>query len=155
MKRVILLVLVFLVGLSLVTAAGSTEIGFKANTDMDFATFTNFYMNPNFSLGASLAAGVQTPSDSLSLKHVQVAGKYHAPSVRSNLSLFGGAGLRMGLNESENSDDDNPVSSVLLFGLRVNSAYGLNLIGELNLVSPISDLSDYKLEPWFGLGFRF
>lgn len=152
MKKVLPVVLVILLGFSLVAAARSTEIGFKANTDLDFATFTNFYMNDSFSLGASLAAAVQTPSDSLELDHVQVSGKYHAPSVRSNLSLFGGGGFRMGLNES---DGNNPVSSVFIFGMRVNSNYGLSLIGEFNLVSPVSDLSDYKLEPWFGLGFRF
>jgi len=152
MKKTLLVVLFLLLSFSFVASAGSMELGFKANTEMDFATFTNLYMNDSFSVGASLATGVQTASDSLSLKHVQVTGKYHAPSVMSNLSFFGGGGFRMGLNSDGGG---NPVSSVLVFGTRVNSVYGLNLIGELNLVSPISDLTDYKLEPWFGLGFRF
>lgn len=156
MKRLLPLVVIILASAVVFAAADQAEIGVKANTNLDLATFTNFYMNANFSLGASLAAEVQTPSSSLSVKHVQLTGKYHAPSVRNNLSLFGGGGLRMGLNDSSNGDNsDNPVSSVLVFGMRVNSNYGLSLLGEFNLVSPIADLSDYKLEPWFGLGFRF
>ncbi len=151
MRKVLPLILLLLVGVSFGALAGSMELGVKANTDLDLATFANFYMNDSFSLGASLAGAVQTESDTLSAKHVQFTGKYHAPSVRTNLSLFGGGGFRMGLNEN----GDNPLSSVLIFGMRVNSRYGLSLIGELNLVSPISDLMDYKLEPWFGLGFRF
>lgn len=150
MKKALPVVLVLVLGIGVVVSAGSMEIGFKANTDMDFAAFTNLYTNSSFSLGASLASTVQTASSSLSVKHVQITGKYHAPSVRSNLSLFGGGGFRMGLNGG-----NNPVSSVLVFGMRINSLYGLNLIGELDLVSPISDLTQYQLEPWFGLGFRF
>jgi len=150
MKRIFPVFLILLVSVSVIAAAGSVEVGLKANTDLDIATFTNFYLNDNFSLGASLASAIQTSSNTLSLKHAQVSGKYHVPSIRRNLSLFGGAGLRMGLGSSSNQ-----ISSVFIFGIRVNSAYGLNLIGEVNLVSPISNLSDYKLEPWFGLGFRF
>lgn len=150
MKKVFPVFLILLVSVSVVAAAGSVEVGLKANTDLDIATFTNFYLNDNFSLGASLASAIQTPSNTLSLKHAQVSGKYHVPSIRRNLSLFGGGGLRMGLGGS-----GNQISSVFIFGIRVNSSYGLNLIGEVNLVSPISNLSDYKLEPWFGLGFRF
>lgn len=150
MKKVFLALLILLISVSVVATAGSLEVGFKTNTDLDLATFTNFFLNDSFSMCASLAAGVQTASSSLSPKHVQFSGRFHVPSVRRNLSLFGGGGFRMGLQGAS-----NPISSVFLFGIRVNSTYGLNLIGELNLVSPISDLSDYKLEPWFGLGFRF
>lgn len=150
MKRIFPVFLILLVSVSVIAAAGSVEVGLKANTDLDIATFTNFYLNDNFSLGASLASAIQTSSNTLSLKHVQVSGKYHVPSIRRNLSLFGGAGLRMGLGGSSNQ-----ISSVFIFGIRVNSSYGLNLIGEVNLVSPISNLSDYELEPWFGLGYRF
>ncbi|MFW6104744.1 MAG: hypothetical protein ACOC6I_02770 [Candidatus Bipolaricaulota bacterium] len=150
MKRIFPVLLILLVSVSVIAAAGSVEVGLKANTDLDIATFTNFYFNDNFSLGASLASEIQTSSNTLSLKHAQVSGKYHVPSIRRNLSLFGGGGLRMGLGGSSNQ-----ISSVFIFGIRINSSYGLNLIGEVNLVSPISNLSDYKLEPWFGLGFRF
>lgn len=151
MKKVFPVLLIFLISVSVVAAASSIEVGFKANTDLDLATFTNFYLNENFSMGASLASAIQTPSNSLSLKHVQFSGKFHYPSVRRNLSLFGGGGFRLGL-----SGTSHPISSVFIVGIRLNSTYGLNLIGELNLVTPVSNLfGTSTIEPWFGLGFRF
>ncbi|MBS3793024.1 hypothetical protein KGY77_10340 [Candidatus Bipolaricaulota bacterium] len=152
MKKILPLVLILVLSISVVVTAGSTEFGVKMNTDLDFAGFTEFYFNDSFSLGASLAAGrgVQTPT--YSLKHVQVSAKYHAPSVRNTISFFGGGGMRVGLTESGGTDQ---VYSAFIFGIRINSGYGLNLIGEFDLVSPITNLTDYSLEPWIGIGYRF
>lgn len=152
MKKVLPIALILVLSISVVVAAGSSEFGVKMNTDLDFAGFTEFYFNDSFSLGTSLVAGrsVQTPT--YSLKHVQVSAKYHAPSIRNTISFFGGGAMRVGLTESGGT---NQVYSAFLFGIRVNSGYGLNLIGELDLVSPITDLTDYTLEPWIGIGYRF
>lgn len=152
MKKVLPLVLILVLSISVVVTAGSTEFGVKMNTDLDFAGFTEFYFNESFSLGTSLAAvrGVQAPT--YSLEHLQVSAKLHAPSVRNTISFFGGGGMRVGLTESGGTDQ---VYSAFLFGIRINSGYGLNLIGEFDLVSPITDLTDYTLEPWIGIGYRF
>jgi hypothetical protein len=68
------------------------------------------------------------------------------------VSFYGGGGMRIGLTESGETDQ---VYSAFLFGVRINAIMGLNLIGEFDLVSPLYDLTDYTLEPWVGVGFRF
>ena len=152
MKKVFPIVLILVLGISVVSLASSMEVGVKTNPYLDLAGFTEFYLNDSFSLGASIAGRrtVQTPT--YSLKHVQVTAKYHAPSIRNTVSFFGGGGMRIGLTESGTTD---MVYSAFLFGVRINSGMGLNVIGELDLVSPIANLTDYKLEPWIGLGLRF
>lgn len=152
MKKVLPLVLVLLFSIGVVATASSVEVGVKTNPSLDIAGFTEFYFNNNFSLGASLASARSTQTPSYSLEHVQFSAKYHAPSIRNMISFYGGGGMRVGLTESGSADQ---VYSAFIFGVRLNSGIGLNLIGEFDLVSPIYDLTDYTLEPWIGIGLRF
>ena len=152
MKKILPVVLVIVFSVGLMAVAGSMEVGMKTNPSLDLAGFTEFYLNDSFSLGTSLAGGrtVQTPS--YKLKHIQVSAKYHAPSIRNMVSFYGGGGVRLGLTEGGSTDQ---VYSAFLFGVRINSGFGLNVIGEFDLVSPVNDLTNYTLEPWIGIGFRF
>jgi len=152
MKKVFPIVLILVIGISLGSLASSMEVGVKTNPSLDLAGFTEFYLNSNFSLGASFAGTRTVQTASYTLDHVQVSAKYHAPSVRNMISFYGGGGMRWGLTDSGSTDQ---IYSAFLFGVRINSGIGLNVIGEFNLVSPITDLTDYTLEPWVGLGFRF
>jgi len=152
MKKVLPVALILVLSISVVSIAGSMEVGVKTNPSLDLAGFTEFYFNDYFSLGASLAGSRTVQTASYTLKHVQVSAKYHAPSIRSMVSFYGGGGLRLGLTEGGTADQ---VYSAFLFGVRINSGIGLNVIGEFDLVSPVNDLTDYKLEPWIGVGFRF
>ena len=152
MKKVIPLLLILVLGISMVSLAGSMEVGVKTNPSLDLAGFTEFYLNDSFSLGASLAGSRTVQTASYTLKHAQISAKYHAPSIRNMVSFYGGGAMRLGLTDSGTADQ---VYSAFLFGVRINSGFGLNVIGEFDLVSPINDLTDYTLEPWIGLGFRF
>jgi len=152
MKKVLPIVLILVIGISLGSLASSMEVGVKTNPSLDLAGFTEFYLNDNFSLGASFAGTRTVQTASYTLDHVQISAKYHAPSIRNMVSFYGGGGMRWGLTESGTT---NQIYSAFLFGVRINSGFGLNLIGEFDLVSPIYDLTDYTLEPWIGLGLRF
>jgi len=152
MKKVLPLVLALVLSLGVVAAAGSMEVGVKTNPYLDIAGFTELYFNDNFSLGASIASSRDTQTASYTLEHAQISAKYHAPSIRNMISFYGGGAMRVGLTESGGTGQ---IYSAFLFGVRINSGMGLNLIGEFDLVSPLYDLTDYKLEPWIGIGLRF
>ena len=152
MKKVLPTVIILVLSLGVIALAGSAEFGVNTNPSLDIGGFSEFYFNENFSLGASLAGGRENQTASYTLEHIQVSAKYHSPSIRNIVSFYGGGGMRLGLTESGKADQ---VYSAFLFGIRLNSSMGINLIGEFDLVSPISDLTDYRLEPWIGIGFRF
>ena len=149
MKRSILILFILVVGVNVMTSSQSIGIGGKLNGDLDYGIFSEIYFSSNLSMNlAFYGATTQTPS--LGINSFELSAKFYAPSYVNPLSLYGGGGIRW-----EFDDGTQTPKTLLILGSKLNSGFGFNLFGELNLVSNMGNVKECSLEPWIGVEFRF
>lgn len=146
-KSVIIAVLLMLV-IAAPVVAQSIAVGGKGNPELDVGGFAELYISPYFSLGLSLVTQVQTPS--VGIDSVQATAKFYSPNYMSTFAFYGGGGARLKF-----AGNSRQTFALLLLGMKINPGVGLNLLGELNLVSPLEDLQRFYLETWIGAEVRF
>jgi len=143
MRRSAIIALLLLFGLAVPALAQSVGVGGRVSSELAISAHSEWYLSPYFSFG--LALGVQSASVA-----IEGVGRFYSPGYVHPLAFYGGGGARLEVTGSS----WRPFG-LLLLGAKIGLGFNLNLLGELELVSPLHDLRRFDLEVWFGLEARF